>query len=179
MSNEIMQDYKFGAFIYFPERAVQDQIMPYRHKYDPVSAELSAPHITITQPLRRELNNEDINDINEVLSDHQKFHIRIGPPVSSPNQKMIWLDITPKDKILGLREDLHDTGLFRTDLAFTTGFIPHLTISEAERDPDKNDAIIQKLQYELPACDAIMDHVDLSRPGDNNAFKTERSFNLT
>jgi 2'-5' RNA ligase len=140
-----MSDYKFGTLVFLPAGDLAEVSDKLRREYDPTSANSCAPHITITQPFSQNPNKEQLNTIISIIDKYSDFIVEIGPATTSPNKKMIWLDVNPKEEILRLREHLHDTGLFRTDLPLTKGFIPHLTISEELRELTAVNSILKKI----------------------------------
>ena len=97
---------------------------------------------------------------------------------SSPNKKLIWLDVNPKQQILQIRDSLHDLNLFRLDMPFTSGFIPHLTISELERSPSEAKRIIDDLNSLLTPWNILFDSVSWIIPNENFIFQEYRSFKL-
>lgn len=144
-----MHNFRFGTLAFLPTgdlRTTADQL---RAQYDPVSARICAAHVTITQPLSQAPDASQVSMIENVVSGFARFAARIGPATTSPNQRLVWLDVNPKEQVLAIRNRLHETGLFRTDLPFTTGFIPHLTISEKQRDAEEVRAIHEKLNAEF------------------------------
>jgi 2'-5' RNA ligase len=125
-----MEDYQFGTFVFVPKNEIFENTKNLRQKYDPASARTSMPHITLTQPFSKRPTEEHIFLIKNIITSYDKFKIETGPVISSPNNKLIWIDINPKNEIIELRNLLHHTNLFRTDLPFTNNFIPHMTVSE-------------------------------------------------
>jgi 2'-5' RNA ligase len=173
-----MTDYQFGTLVYVPKSDLRQTVDRLRTEYDSASASTSMAHITLTQPLAKAPSSEDIRMIQEIINSTSSFEMTIGPFTTSPNKKLIWLDITPKKNILNLRERLHDTGLLRTDLPLTKGFIPHMTISEMGREPDEVTAINTKLNAQMNPWTTLFDSVAWIIPNEEFVFQEHQVFEL-
>jgi hypothetical protein len=103
-------------------------------------------------------------------------HDQIGAAKTSPNKKLLWLDVAPKAPVLKVRESLHSMDLFRTDLPLTKGFLPHLTISEAAREPEENFKIIVGLNSKLDPHSTSFDRVSWIIPNEDFIFHEHMSF---
>lgn len=125
-----MVSYKFGTLVFIPRGEVFENTNHLRRQYDPSSADYSMPHMTLTQPFSIAPTLNDVKRIQDVIDKFNVFEIETGPVISSPDKRLIWIDVNPKAPFKLLRNKLHDLGLFRTDLPFTEGFTPHMTISE-------------------------------------------------
>ncbi len=140
-----MNDYKFGTFVFIPHGEPRTRTDQLRQQYDPLSARTSSAHITITQPLALEPSLQEITLIEKTLAQIPSFNVHLGPAIPSPNKRLLWFDVQPSEPVLHIRECLYRLGIFRTDLPLTKGFIPHMTISEKGRDPDRVASIIRTL----------------------------------
>ena len=173
-----MKDYRFGTLAFLPKGElgrVSDQL---RSRWDPASSKSCPAHITISQPFTVAPDLSQIDKIKEFLNQFKAFELQIGLVRSSPNKKLIWLDVNPKQQILQIRDGLHDLNLFRLDLPFTNGFIPHLTISEVERSPYEAKRIIDDLNSLLNPWNILFDSVSWIIPDENFIFQEYKSFKL-
>lgn len=103
---------------------------------------------------------------------------QVGPATSSPNGRLIWFDVTPKGPVLNIRDLLHETGLFRADLPLTKGFVPHLTISEAQRQPTEVTAINEQLNSGYSPQTIVFDSLTWIIPDENFVFRSHQAFQL-
>lgn len=174
-----MGDYKFGTFVFLPEgesAAITDKLRTY---YDPVSARTSQAHITVTQPFSVNPNKDQIDIIETLLNKTKAFEIKVGPVITSPNKRLLWFDVDPKNEILSIRESLHELGFFRTDLPLTKGFLPHTTISEKGRDPNEVTSIIKELNSKTPTWNLTFDSLSWIVPDQKFVFHEFRRFKLS
>jgi 2'-5' RNA ligase len=173
-----MKDYRFGALAYVPNGELRQTVDALRNEYDPTSAQTSMAHITLTQPFAKAPSQEEIENIERTIFATGKFDIEVGPATTSPNKRLLWLDINPKNVVLELREALHETGLFRTDLPLTKGFIPHMTISEAGREPNEVQAINSDLNSRYSLWSDSFSSVAWIIPDEEFVFRVHRLFDL-
>jgi len=173
-----MKDFRFGTLVFIPTGDLRQTADVLREQFDPTSARTSAAHITLTQPLATAPTDADLEQIEQVISSLTRFNIQIGPATTSPNKKLLWLDVNPKDPILALRENLHRESFFRTDLPLTKGFIPHLTISELPRDDKEVIAINKDLNSKISTWNILFSSVVWIVPDENFIFRETRIFQL-
>lgn len=149
-----------------------------RLKYDSISARTSMAHITLTQPFSKALSIDEVDCIAKILFSVGLLEVIVGPATTSPNKRLLWLDIEPKNPILTLRNNLHNTGLFRIDLPLTKGFIPHMTISEDGRESEAVQAINNVLNEKYKPWKTSFSSVAWIIPDEKFVFKVHRSFEL-
>lgn len=170
------QDYRFGSLVFIPEGEIFTKTDELRKKYDPVSADYSMPHMTLTQPFTKAPSKEDIMVIKNIFQGHKPFIISTGPIVTSPTGNLIWVDINPKENFVNLRNELHKTGLFRTDLPFTEGFVPHMTISEF--GVDNSETLLKELNRAYVMDSKQQLAVSWVVPNEQFKFNVVQNFNL-
>lgn len=173
-----MKDYRFGTLALIPDGSLRETVDQLRQEYDPESAQTSMAHITLTQPFAKAPAEEELTQIYSLIAEFAKFKTTIGPAITSPKKKLLWLDVGMKEEVLALREVLHATGLFRTDLPLTKGFIPHMTISEVSRDPAEVTEINAVLNERYQPWPMNIESVAWIIPSDNFVFGEHMSFPL-
>jgi len=173
-----MKDFRFGTLVLIPSKEIQETVDLLRRKYDTASSKTSMAHITLTQPLNGPLAINDLSKIEKIIRSFKKFDTALGPAISSPNKKLIWLDVSSKEPLLALRQTLHATSLFRTDLPLTKDFIPHMTISELAREPEDVRGINIELNTKYKIWQTTFSSVSWIIPDEEFVFKEHRSFCL-
>lgn len=172
------KDFQYGTLVFLPTGDVRQVADSLRNRFDPSSAKTCAAHVTITQPFTKAPNQHEITQLEKIVSSIGSIQIQLGPATTSPNQKLVWLDVSEKEKILFLRQRLHELGLFRTDLPLTKGFIPHLTISEAQRKPSEVSMMLKDLNSEYSPWNVQMSCVSWIIPNQDFVFQEYRQFPL-
>jgi 2'-5' RNA ligase len=119
-----------GAIVILPPAEVRRRVDRLRRRYDPVSASLVPAHVTITQPFRSEPGAAELARLETIVSRFPAFTLRFGSLGSFLPYPCIWFKVEPFATIVALRRALHATGLFNTDLRFTRGFVPHMSITD-------------------------------------------------
>jgi len=140
--------YKFGTLVIFPSDTLRQSINLQRERTDPVSGSYCEAHITVTQPLGRNLNNEEWKQLDTILSSIKSFEISYGPLNTFLPYPCIWYEIQPAEKVLELRSVLHQTGFFNLEMKHPQNFIPHMTITEGLSGPEVDENLYQLLQEE-------------------------------
>lgn len=170
---EWMKSYKYGTLVFIPTGKVFNNIDLLRKEYDPESAKFSMPHMTLTQPFSKAPTESDIEKIKDIVEKYNSFEIITGPATTSPNERLIWVDVNPKKSFVELREKLHSLDLFRTDLPFTKGFVPHMTISEFGKTDNEVKEVVALIneKYDFQSHQKLK--VKWIIPDDNFVF-TER-----
>ena len=77
------RDYRFGLILIMPPPEVSQDIDLLRAKYDPRSAASCPTHISLSDPLSREMTPDLIDEINNVLTDVQPFTLHYDKPHAS------------------------------------------------------------------------------------------------
>lgn len=173
-----MKDFRYGTLVFIPDSNVKLIVDQLRAEYDSNSAQISMAHITLTQPFKKAPSKEDLQIVTQIINSFSSFEVVVGPVVTSPNKRLIWLDVSPKQKVIELRDRLHDSGLFRTDLPLTKGFIPHMTISEAGREPEEVQTISERLNERLKPWALSFSAIYWILPNEDFTFKEFQSFKL-
>lgn len=174
-----MRDYNYGTFAFIPGGDLLQTVNALRGQFDPVAAQTCVAHVSLTQPLISPVTPEQLRSIESVIRSFRSFRFEVGPVTTSPNKRLLWLDVSGKETIVKLRDALHNLGLFRTDLPLTKGFIPHMTISEAGRDPAEVSAIISDLNMRINSWTAEFDAVSWIIPDQNFVFQEYHRIHLS
>ena len=166
--------YRFGVFVIALPEDLRDRIAPVRERFDPRSAALAEPHITVTQALAQAPNDIARADLGAELAEIGPFEVRVGPAAAFPSSPVVYLAVEPAEAILALRSAAHRTGLFRTGPPSTQGFVPHVTIrergGEGEAGAFPSEIVIRETDAAVPPTSFRCDALELWAPGPDGRF---------
>ena len=135
--------YQFGTIVIWPPDEVRMLVNQQRETYDQVSQTYCETHITVTQPLIKNLTENEWEKLRRVVNAFSPFEITFGPLKSFLPYPCIYYELQPAEKILALRNTLHQTGFFNLSMKHTEGFIPHMTITEGLSGPEVNQKLLK------------------------------------
>jgi len=167
-----------GLFIIQPPEDVSVLVNAQRKAYDPLSRSYLGAHITVTQPLSRTPSDSEWDLIEQVLGNMQPFVIHYGPLKSFLPYPCIWYDVQPAERVLAIREALHQTGFFNLDEGYIEDFIPHMTITEGQSGPEVTNELLEKLQKESQSGSFLCKELALSVPDQNFYFSPIKIISL-
>jgi 2'-5' RNA ligase len=170
--------YQYGTLVIWPPDQVRKAVNRQRETYDPDSAAICEAHITLTQPLLDSLTESGLEIIQEVAGGFQAFEIHYGPLRSFLPYPCIWYEIQPAEKVLTMREALHQTGLFNLSLEHTEGFIPHMTITEGLSGPAVNERLLVELQEQSLVGSFLCSEAVWILPDKTFSFKIQKHFRM-
>jgi 2'-5' RNA ligase len=166
-----LADFRFGVFVIALPEPFRAQVDALRRRFDAASAAIAPPHISVTQPLAEEPNDIGRADLGALLAEFPPFEIRVGPARAFPGSTVVYLAVEPGEPILAMRAAAHATGLFRTDLAHTEGFVPHVTIREwPSKANENNRTVISEADRAVNVARFPCDSVELWRPDGSGRF---------
>jgi len=140
--------YEFGTLVIWPPDEIRKIVNSQRERTDPVSQSYCEAHISVTQPLIRWLDEKAWDRLGTLLSGFVSFEIAYGPLNTFLPYPCIWYEIKPADRVLELRDVLHQSGYFNLELRHPKNFIPHMTITEGLSGPEVDQNLCQTLQQE-------------------------------
>ena len=140
--------YQFGTIVIWPPDEIREIVNSQREKNDPVSQSYCEAHITVTQPFNRWLEAEEWDQLAKLISNIESFIIEYGPLNTFLPYPCIWYEIKPANRVLELRDTLHQTGYFNLEMKHPQNFIPHMTITEGVSGPEVDEDLFQTLQQE-------------------------------
>lgn len=165
-----MRDFQFGVFVIGLPEPLAEQVDALRQQFDPASAAAAAAHITLTQPLVGEPNDVARADLGAILAEFEPFEVTVGPARAFPGSNVVYLAVEPVGPVLAMRRAAHATGLFRTDLPFTDGFVPHVTVREWPDGLLTQEAVVVAANLTVKRATYLCDAVELWRPDPDGRF---------
>jgi len=170
--------YEHGTFVILPPVDIRMIVNKLRDQYDPISQSYCETHITLTQPLLNPITELDWNRLKSISSGFKPFEIRYGPLNTFLPYPCIYYEIQPAEKILEIRNAIHETGLFNLRLPHTEGFIPHMTITEGYYDAGETKSIFDKLRNETSGGSFMCSEITFISPDVNFHFEVKRIVKL-
>lgn len=138
--------YFHGVLVIWPPEPVRSKVNQLRQAYDPVSRAICEAHITLTQPFLDRPTKMDWSALAGIASSLAPIEIAYGPLNAFFPNPVIYFEIQPADRLLEMRRVLHDTGLFNLALAYTEGFVPHMTVTESLSEIKADEELLTKLR---------------------------------
>lgn len=124
------RDYRFGVILVMPPPDVAASIDALRQTYDPKSHAILSAHISVSDPLPRELEDDDRERLQELLRGVEPFEVRYGMPIASAQRPGVACPIEPQERFDELKRVVHDASVFG-DFVFSRRDIPaHMTVAE-------------------------------------------------
>jgi 2'-5' RNA ligase len=124
------RDYRLGLILIMPPPEVSRQIDPLRAKYDPRAYAICPTHISVSDPLRREMTPQVEHEIGTILNSIKPFTLHFDRPQASTKLAGVVYPIEPKEQIATLQNALHATSAFAGKAYYRRNIPPHMTIAE-------------------------------------------------
>jgi len=170
--------YQFGTIVIWPPDEVRKRVNSQRETYDPVSQSFCETHITVTQPLIKNLSNDEWDQVQRIIKGFDSLKINYGPLNSFLPYPCIWYEIEPAEKVLDIRHALHKIGFFSLTLKYTEGFIPHMTITEGQSGPPVDESLLELLQGESESGSFQCKELTFIKPDEWVRFQVKRTLSL-
>ena len=124
------QDYRFGVILLMPPPHVAAPIDALRQAYDPKSHAICSAHISVSDPLRRQLNDDARKELQELLRAVEPFDVQYDRPTASARRPGVAYPVSPQERFDELKRVLHQSSVFE-GFAYSRRDIPaHMTIAE-------------------------------------------------
>jgi 2'-5' RNA ligase len=140
------ESFRHGVLVIVPPARVRRTVDGLRAEYDPTSHSYFGTHITLTQPLVRQPREDDWARLVQTAAGFDAFRIEYGPLGSFLPYPCIWFRISPKERVLAIRQAFHDGGLFDLGLPHTNDFVPHMTITEGSSSRKVDEGLLAELR---------------------------------
>ena len=171
------RDYRLGLILIVPPEEVSRQIDPLRAKHDPKAFAICPTHITLSDPLRRELTPELEQEIRDILAKVEPFTLHYDKPHASPERAGVAYPITPQQPFDDLKEALHRAAVFEGEV-FRRRHIPaHMTIAEFIPIED-GLKLCSELQDSAPSGSFLCGRLTFIVPDEDFHFQRQLTFPL-
>jgi len=175
---EWQKPYRYGLLVIQPPDEIWELVNKQREEYDPLSQSYSEAHISVTQPLLKTLSEIEWDRILRIVEGYGSFRVDYGPINSFLPYPCIWYEIKPAEKVLDLRQALHQTGFYNLSLPHREGFIPHMTITEGLSGPTVDKKLFNRLQGESSQGTFLCQQLTYIVPDDKFYFQIGKTIPL-
>jgi hypothetical protein len=124
------RDYRFGVILVMPPPDVASSIDALRQTHDPKSHAILSAHISVSDPLPRELEHDDREQLQELLRAVEPFEVRCGMPIASAQHPGVACPIGPQERFHELKRVVHDASIFRGFVHSRREIPAHMTVAE-------------------------------------------------
>lgn len=171
------RDYRLGLILIMPPPEVSRQIDPLRAKHDPYAFAICPTHISLSDPLRRELIPELEAEIRDILSKIEPFALLYDKPYASAEHAGVACPITPQEPIDDLKDALHVAAAFAGEVYRRRHIPAHMTIAEFISVADSLE-LCAELQDSAPSGSFLCDRLEFIVPDEDFHFQRQSTFFL-
>ncbi len=172
------RDYRLGLILIMPPKEVSQQIDPLRAKHDPRAFAICPTHISVSDPLRREMTPELDQEIRNILSKVSPFTLHYDKPHASTEHAGVGYPIRPQKPIDELKRILHTASVFADEVYRRRNIPPHMTIAEFISIQDSLELCAQ-LQDSAPKGSFLCDRLEFIVPDKDFHFQRQGTFFLS
>jgi len=165
------RDYRLGLILILPPPEVSRQIDPLKAKYDPRSFACCPTHISLSDPLRREMTAEVERELRGILSRAEPFALHFDKPHASPEHAGVAYPVTPQQPIDELKRVLHAASVFEGKAYRRRNIPAHMTIAEF-LSIEEGLKLCRLLQGSAPSGSFLCDRLEFVVP--NKGFRFQR-----
>lgn len=171
------RDYRLGLILIVPPEAVSQPIDALRAQYDPYAAAICPAHISISDPLLRELSPEYEREIEEILSQIEPFVLHYHKLYAATEYAGVVHPITPQQPIDDLKAALHSAQVFGGKVYHRRNIPAHMTIAEFI-SIEEGLKLCAALQETAPTGAFLCDRLEFIVPNQDFHFQRVRTFLL-
>ena len=172
---EWQKDYRLGLVLIMPPLEVSSLIDPLRAKYDPGAHKSCPTHISLSDPLQREMTDELDKEITNILNGIAPFTLHYGKPRASRNHPGVVCPITPQTAIDELKRKLHQAAVFEGKVYGRRDIPAHMTIAEFVTLED-SWRICAEVQDIVPPGSFLCDQLEFIVPDINMQFERIKTY---
>lgn len=174
---EWQRDYRLGVILILPPPEVAQQIDPLRAKYDPRSFATSPTHISVTDPLSKEMTPDLQHEIQGILTGISPFELHFDKPQASIEFAGVSYPVRPQEPIDALKQALHASSAFGGESHQRRDIPAHMTIAEF-LSIEESLLLCEQLQDTAPTGSFICDRLSLVVPDQDFSFNEALVFML-
>ena len=105
-------DYPFGVVLVMPPPHVASPIDALRQAYDQKSHAICSAHISVSDPLRRQMSDDAQKEIQELLRTVEPFEVHYDRPTASARRPGVAYPVSPQERFDELKCIIHQASVF-------------------------------------------------------------------
>jgi 2'-5' RNA ligase len=165
---ERRQQFRHGALVVRLDGPEWAPIARARALFDPGSAAMIAPHVTMTPPGAEAPTATSLDRLRSIVATRLPVTLVIGGAGRFPGSDVVYLRVEPPGPLVRLHTELLETGLFASSPWAGKAFVPHVTISEFGVDPTG----AERAASSIPAVKMVVRALAWVAPGADGTFVT-------
>lgn len=170
-------DYRLGLILIIPPPKVSNQIDPLRAYHDPRAFRSCPTHISISDPLQRELTPSLDAEIHSILGQIEPFRLCYDKPAASNTHPGVAYPITPQEPIDDLKAQLHQAEVFAGKVYRRRSIPAHMTIAEFV-SIEESWKILGEIIDSAPSGSFLCDRLALIIPDEKFRFRQFKTYPL-
>jgi 2'-5' RNA ligase superfamily len=123
-------DYRFGVVLVMPPPHVASPIDVLRQAYDQKSYAICSAHISVSDPLRRQMSDDAQQEIQELLRTVEPFEVHYDRPTASARRPGVAYPVSPQERFDELKCIIHQASVFEGFADSRRDIPAHMTIAE-------------------------------------------------
>ena len=171
------RDYRFGLILIMPPEQVARRIDALRARHDPRSHDICPAHISLSDPLGREMTPRLAEEVQAILDQVEPFRLFYHRPRASDQRAGVACPISPQESIDELKGSLHDASVFDAQVHRRRNIPAHMTIAEFISIEDSR-SLCDGLQETVPGGSFLCDRLEYIVPDGRFHFKRAGTFHL-
>ena len=124
------RDYRFGVMLVMPPPHVASLIDAMREAYSPKAHAICSAHISVSDPLHRELDGEAREEIRGLLCTVHPFEVHYDKPAASTRHAGVACPVAPQERFDELKRTIHQASVFAGAVYSRRQIPAHMTIAE-------------------------------------------------
>jgi 2'-5' RNA ligase len=160
--------YRHGALVLPLDGSEWAPIAHARTLFDPGSAALIGPHVTMTPPFLEAPSAAARDRLRAIVAARLPVTLVIGGAARFAGSDVVYLRVEPRGPLVRLHTQLLATGLFAAFPWAGQAFVPHVTISEFGVDP----AGAERAAWSIPSSRIVARALAWVAPGADASFVT-------
>jgi len=171
------RDYRLGLILIMPPEEVSRPIDLLRARHDPYAFAICPTHISVSDPLRREMTPELAEEIRHILGTIEPFMLHYDKPYASPERGGVLYWMRPQEPIDRLKAALHRAAVFEGKVYRRRNIRAHMTIAEFISIEDSLK-LCAELQDSAPSGSFLCDRLEFIVPDQAFHFQRVHTFLL-
>lgn len=172
------RDYRLGVIMILPPPDIAGAIDELRAKYDPKSFAICKTHISLSDPLSKEMTEPLRQELKNIVRAIPEFELRFDKPHASLEHPGVYYPITPQAPIDVIKDALHQSSAFPS-VAYDRRHIPaHMTIAEF-LSIDESQQVCRTIQDLAPSGRFVCKELTYLVPDERFRFSKVEAFPLS